>query len=86
MRLRRPDKAIFAPPPPRPPGPVTVIRVLPNGEEDRLTINDPPAHFQVDWINRIAVAAEPLADGARRRGYRRAGSSLPSAASPSARP
>jgi hypothetical protein len=70
MRLKRPDKAIFAPPPPRPPGPVTVIRVLPNGEEDRLTISDPPARFQVDWVNRVAVASEPSADGPRRRSYR----------------
>jgi hypothetical protein len=70
IRSRRPDKAIFAPPAPPPPGPVTVIRVLANGEEDRLTIDNPPARFHVDWINRIAVAAEPPADGARRRGYR----------------
>jgi hypothetical protein len=70
MKSRRPDKAIFAPPPPRPPGPVTVIRVLPNGEEDRLTILDPPPRFQVDWVNRVAVAADPLAEGTRRRGYR----------------
>jgi len=70
IRSRRPDKAIFAPPPPPPPGPVTVIRVLPNGEEDRLTIDNPPARFQIDWINRIAVEAEPPTEGGRRRGYR----------------
>ena len=67
---RRPDKAIFAPPPPQAPGPVTVIRMLPNGEEDRLTITDPPPRFQVDWVNRVAVASEPPADGVRRRGFR----------------
>jgi hypothetical protein len=70
VKSRRPDKAIFAPPPPAAPGPVTVIRMLPNGEEDRLTINDPPRRFQVDWVNRVAVAAEPPAEGTRRRGFR----------------
>jgi hypothetical protein len=69
-RSRRPDKAIFAPPAPLPPGPVTVIRVLANGEEDRLTIDNPPTRFRVDWVNRIAVAAEPSPDGGRRRSYR----------------
>jgi hypothetical protein len=40
------------------PAPVTVSRILPNGEVESFRIEHPPARFRIDWTNRTAVPVE----------------------------